>query len=187
MTLQFRPLFFSLSLFTIALCSHDDAQAFFTDVKGMEMGAAVTAHPLDSISGAYNPAGLAFVGDRWDLGVHWAKKWGHANFHDNALVNGRFNMFKSQDNFFMGEFGINKRTCCCEYTWGFILYNRSFFKSTYKHTNPIFGTSHPGIEYMHYVAAPTGTLTIGCNHALGVTIDFHGQRLKVRGLENFKH
>jgi long-chain fatty acid transport protein len=76
-------------------------------------------------------------------------------------------------------------TCACQFTWGFVIYNRSFYKTSYKYTNPIFGDTHPGVEYLHYVASPVGTLKFGCNHAIGVSIDFHGQRLKINGLENF--
>lgn len=170
----------------ISLALSSQTEAFFTDVKGFGMGAAVTAHPIDSLSGAYNPAGLAFVGNRWDLGLHWAKDWGEAKYSGNEFIDGRFDSHSSWDNFFIPEFGVNKYTCDCDFTWGFLLYNRDFYKTEFDHDNPIFGTSHPGLEYLHYVAAITGTLRFGCNHAIGLTIDLHGQRLKINGLENFE-
>lgn len=185
MLTQLRYSIFTGTISTLLALWPSDGHAFFTSVKSMGMAGAVSAHPIDSLVAAYNPAGLAFVGDRWDLGLSWVNNWGRAAYSENDVVWGTFNSHHSGNNLFIPEFGVNKYTCECQFTWGFVIYNRSFYKTEYKYANPLFGTSKPGLEYMHYVAAPTGTLRFGCNHAIGVTIDFHGQRLKVEGLENY--
>lgn len=50
---------------------------------------------------------------------------------------------------------------------------------------PIFGEKKLGLEYLHYVASPSWSIIFGCRHALGITIDLHGHRLKIDGFENF--
>lgn len=184
-SLSFRKALIILNLVTILSLGPTKSEATYTSVKSLGMAGAVAAHPLDSLVAAYNPGGLGFVGNRWDLGLHWVNRSGRTEFKDNDLISGDFNSHSSWENLFIPEFAVNKYTCECAFTWGFAIYNRSFFKTNYDEKNPIFGTSKPGLEYLHYVAAPTCTVIIACDHCIGATLDFHGQRLKVDGLENF--
>lgn len=54
------------------------AHAILAGVKSLGMAAAVSAYPVDTLSGAYNPAGIALLGDRWDAGLSWANTHGAA-------------------------------------------------------------------------------------------------------------
>lgn len=186
MSQQFKAMLVALIVMLNLSTGPTKVYGIYTSVKSSGMGGAVCAHPIDTLVAAYNPAGLAFVGDRWDLGVHWANQWGEARYKGNLLIDGPQDSHNTCHDLFVPEFGVSKWTAQGQFTWGFVTYNRTFYKTSFKYPNPMFGTSKPELEYLHYVAAPTGTLCFGCNHAIGVTIDFHGQRLKVNGLENFE-
>lgn len=174
-----------MTILISTICFQPPAEALFTGVKGMGMANAVAAHPLDTMVARYNPAGLSFVGNRWDLGVHWVKNIGKSIYSGNANVGGSFDSHHTWDNLFIPEFGVNQDTCNCLFTWGFVFYNCDFTKTTFNDPNAIFGTKKPGLEYLHYVAGPTGTVRFGTDHALGITLDIHGHRIKADGLENF--
>lgn len=165
------------------------SEALATSVKSMGRAGAVAAQPLDSLVAAYNPAGLAFVSNRWDLGVSVVKEYGDARFSGNSTFNQKICIHDYEAPLFIPEFGVNQNICERQYeyefTLGFVVYNRESFKTKFERDNPIFGTSKPGLEYLHYIAAPTFSIQFGCDHALGITADFHGHRLKVNGLENF--
>ena len=167
------------------------SEAFVASVKSMGRAGAVVAQPLDSLVAAYNPAGLAFVGNRWDLGVSVVKEDGDARFSGNDTFNQKISSHDYDIPMFLPEFGVNQNICECQYeyafTLGFVVYSRESFKTKFERDNPLFGTSKARLEYLHYVAAPTFSINFGCDHAFGITADFHGHRLKVNGLENFNN
>lgn len=176
---------FTLSLALCCLAIPFKNEALYTSVKSSGMGGAVAAHPLDSLVAAYNPGGLGFVGDRWDLGVHFGVENGKTKFSDNDTVSGTFDSHHGNGPIVVPEFGINAYTTDSLFTWGFVLYNRDFFKTHYSQPNALYGTSKLGLEYWHAVAGPTASVIICEDHCIGLSVDFHGQRLKVNGLENF--
>ena len=153
--------------------------------KALGRAGAVVASPQDSMTIAYNPAAAAFVGNRWDLGLTWIHNMGRHTYSDNDEIDGVYDPFISGRNLLVPEFGINQMMCECTMTWGFVIYNQEFFKVDYSTPNYLLGTSSLGLEYLHYVASPSWSILFGCDHALGITIDFHGHRLKINGIENF--
>lgn len=56
------------------------ADATLAGVKTSGMAAATTAYPIDSFAAAYNPAGIALLKSRIDLGVTWTQTYGRASF-----------------------------------------------------------------------------------------------------------
>jgi hypothetical protein len=62
------------------------ADAIFASVKSTGMAATAISHPIDSLAGAYNPAGMPTVGDRFDLEAGWVRTHGTATIKDNAIV-----------------------------------------------------------------------------------------------------
>lgn len=152
--------------------------------KSSGRGWTAMAQPQDTLSGAYNPSGLAFIGDRWDLGALYMRPDGTMTISGNEDFNGTFSSHKDK-NFFLPEFGINKDVCECYMTFGLIGYNRNFAKTTYSSPIDIYGTSKLGLEYVQETLAPVLTIRFGGCHAIGVSVDFIFQRLKVNGLENF--
>lgn len=58
------------------------SEATLAGVKTSGMAAATTAYPIDSFVGAYNPAGVALLRSRADLGVTWSQTFGRALFDE---------------------------------------------------------------------------------------------------------
>lgn len=168
-------------------------EAFSASVKSAGMADAVTAHPIDSMAGAYNPAGMAFVGRRIDAGVHWKQQLGRTTItgNENQIpivaqdTDGSFNAFKTKDSYPFNLSGNWTFGACDQFSLGVIAYEREYFKTGYNRTFLLLGTSHLGFEYLHNTAGLNFAWRFNDCHAIGVTLNYHFQRLKVNGLENF--
>ncbi len=184
-----------------ALTAHSgSADALLAGVKATGMAAACTSYPIDCFAGAYNPAGMTLLCDRFDLGantVHFRQSTTIVNYTPTpdpfgfGPQDGRRNGARTSENY-GGEFGINKKFCfnACnqniELALSLIGYNRNFIKTTYSQPYTIFGTSSPGLEYIHETIAPILSARFFERHSIGIAFNYHIQRLKVNGLENFK-
>jgi long-chain fatty acid transport protein len=171
------------------------AEGIIASVKSLGMAATGVAYPLDSLCGAYNPAGNVEICDRVDVEFVWGRDWGRAKIHGNVLdsipivsaslgapINGTYNAFRTK-NSYDGNFGINKRLGACnEWAVGLIVYNRNFNKTTYNKPFVLLGTSHLGMEYVHETISPIIAYKWDC-HNFGLSINYMVQRLKVNGLE----
>ena len=189
MKLRIMKLIACIGSFT-ALCLHtSSAEAIFASVKSTGMAATSISYPVDSLAGAYNPAGIASVGDRFDLEAGWVHDTGEAHVHDNLspLVNGNYEGMKNK-NVFPAGFGISKTwniDCDWDIAAGLVLYNRNYQKTTYKKNLVLFGTSKPGLEYVNETLSPIIAIKWCDSHTLGVSANFQIERIKVNGLENF--
>lgn len=175
----------------IALClQSQSAEAIFASVKSTGMAATCISYPLDSLVGAYNPAGMVDVGDRFDFEVGWVRDRGHADVHGNLIpaVNGRFNGMRTKDVYPAG-FGLNKTFCFCDWevSAGLILYNRNFQKTTYTRPFVLLGTSNLGLEYVNETLSPCFAVKFLERHSFGVSVNYQIERIKVNGIQNFDH
>lgn len=165
------------------------AEAIFASVKSTGMAATSISYPIDSLAGAYNPAGIASVGDRLDIEAAWVYDTGHADVRHNAVL-GEFAHFNGmrEKNIFPIGFGLTKTwniNCDWDIATGVILYNRNYQKTTYRQPLVLFGTSKPGLEYLNETLSPIIAVKWCDSHTLGVSLNYQVERLKVNGLENF--
>lgn len=183
------------SSFTTLCLLPSTAEAIFASVKSTGMAATSISYPIDSLAGAYNPAGIASVGNRFDLEAAWLRDTGHATIHGNLIpgtnipspVNGRFDGMKTKDIYPAG-FGLSKTwnvNCNWDIAAGLILYNRNYQKTTYGRPLPLFGTSKPGLEYLHETVSSILAVKLYDSHTIGMSVNFQLERIKVNGLENF--
>lgn len=194
----------------ITLCFHSTpAEAIFASVKATGMAAACISHPLDSLVGAYNPAGIGDIGDRFDIEGAWVHNRGHIRIKDNILINpatgqpvidpvtgqpvlnsftnGKFDGMRDK-NFFPVNAGLNKVWCFgCDWhlATGIVFYNRTYQKTSYKEPLLLLGQSKAGLEYLNETVSPIVAITWCNSHTLGVSANYQIERLKVSGLENF--
>lgn len=177
-----------------SLClSSSTAEGVLVSIKSTGMAATGISYPQDALAGAYNPAGAAEIGDRFDLGITWGHDQGKAHVHGNTvggilqnpLVNGHFNAMRYK-NVFSPDFGINKNFCfgCWNMSVGFVAYNRNFQKTSYKDPFVLIGTTRLGLEYVHETFSPVVAFKFD-KHDLGLSVNYMVQRLKVDGLQNF--
>ncbi len=176
----------------VSLCLHSSsADAIFASVKSTGMAATCISYPIDTLAGAYNPAGMTDVGDRFDAEVGWVYDTGHADVKGNILgdlVDGKFDGMRTK-NVVPFSFGLNKVwaiNCDWEISTGVILYNRNYQKTTYKHALPLLGTTKAGLEYLNETVSPIVAVKWCDSHTIGVSLDYQLERLKVNGLQNFK-
>lgn len=178
-----------MGFMTSLLCtSPSQVEAILASVKTTGMAATGIAYPQDSEAAAFNPAGMADVGNRFDVGFAWAHEIRKARVHGNLFpvpgINGKFNASRTKD-FYHGDFGINKELPWCNATFGVVGYNRNFNKTTYKVPFPLLGTSKLGMEYVHETISPTFAFKLWDRHSFGISVNWMIQRLKVNGIQNF--
>lgn len=183
--------FFTGLNFLAAMCMHSStAEAIFASAKSTGMAATSISYPIDSLAGAYNPAGIASVGNRFDLEGAWVHDTGHADIRDNLLgqlVNGHHEGMSTKNMVPIG-FGLSKTwniNCDWDIAAGLILYNRNFQKTTYEDPIALFGTSKPGLEYLHETLSPIIAIKLYDSHTIGISANLQVERIKVNGLENF--
>jgi long-chain fatty acid transport protein len=189
---HFLNLIAGISAFTALSLHTSTAEAIFASVKSTGMAATSISYPLDSLAGAYNPAGIASVGDRFDVEAAWVHDFGHTTIHGNQApspvpINGHYNGMKTKDVFPVG-FGICKNwniNCDWDIAFGLLLYNRNYQKTTYDRPLVLFGTSKPGLEYLHETISPIIAVKIWDSHTIGISTNFQIERLKVNGIQQF--
>jgi len=103
---------YSSLVLVLILCISGIAQAtdgYFPHGYGLKakgMGGATTAVAQDAIIAASNLAGMAFVGDRFDIGVDWFSPQRDAIRSGAAAIDGSAD--SGSTNFFIPEIGLNK-------------------------------------------------------------------------------
>lgn len=183
-------IFTCLGTAAVLCLQSSSAEAIFASVKSTGMAATCISYPLDSLVGAYNPAGMVDVGNRFDIEGGWVRDYGHARVSGNISglpVNGKFNGMRTKD-VYPFSFGINKNFCIAD-NWtvgaGVVAYNRNYQKTTYGQAFPLLGTSNLGMEYLNQTVSPILSVNWCCTHSFGISANYQVERLKVNGLQNF--
>lgn len=157
-------------------------------VKSQGMGGVGIALPQDALAAASNPAGMAWIGDRLDLGLTWFRPDREATISGTpgGFSDGNFKGNGRQD-FFIPEFGYNK-VINDQLTLGVSVYGNGGMNTSYETGIPLLngGTGkRPGIDYMQLFVAPTATWKITPNQSIGVAINLAYQRFKAKGIDGF--
>lgn len=167
-----RRLLFILSFTLLSL----SAEAFYASVKSMGMAGTAMAYPIDTLAGAYNPAGMPLVGNRIDLGVEALFPSGKTK--SNA-ANKSFHSHASR-NVFLGEFGINAVWWgeCTLWSLGLLAYPR-LVQTRHSHRfNDSFKWKNREQSYTLYTIAPLVAVEFGGCFSLGIALDWEIARLK---------
>lgn len=147
-------------------------------VKAKGMGGAGVAFPQDSIATATNPAGMAFVGDRADLGLAWFRP-----DRDATLGGTTYDGNDTQD-FFLPEGGVNYMVTP-QLSLGLALFGNGGMNTDYSTPIPAFGTTDAGVDLMQCFVAPTLSWKINQDNAIGISPILAYQSFRAKGLENF--
>ncbi len=167
---------------------------YFSDgygIKAKGMAGVAIALPQDALAAANNPAGMALIGDRLDLGLDWFRPSRGADIVGNgAGLNGSYNG-NGKQNFFIPEFGYN-RMLDSDMSAGISVYgnggmNTRFLSSPFAAgALATFGGKSPGgINLEQLFIAPTFALKVSKNNALGVSLVFSQQCFGATGLQAF--
>jgi long-chain fatty acid transport protein len=176
-------------------------------MKAKGMAGAATAMADDTMGGANNPASMAFVGNRFDLGVDWFRPIRDAQ-RSGALDPTMNGSVKSGNNdFFVPEFGYN-RMLNDKTSLGITVYGNGGMNTSYdggqltvgagstcSSFNPSGAAGAPynllcgggklGVNLEQLIIAPTAAYKINDNNSIGVSPLFGYQRFAAEGLEGF--
>lgn len=162
-------------------------------MKAKGMGGASAALAEDAMGGANNPASMAFVGDRADVGAEWfrpvrsAERSG-AGF---ATLNGRVD--SGRENFLIPEFGYN-RMVNPNLSLGVTVYGNGGMNTSYQRgnfncgagpANILCGGGSIGVDLSQLIVAPTLAYKVNADHAIGISPLLAFQRFKAEGLQAF--
>jgi long-chain fatty acid transport protein len=145
-------------------------------IKSKGIGGAGVAFPQDAIAPAANPAGVAFVDNRIDVGLSYftpdrSASLGPGKFDGNGV-----------QNFYLPDVGF-KHSLTTNLDFALTIYGNGGMNTDYR--SPIFGSSDSGLDLEQAFIAPTLSYKITENHAIGIDPIFAVQRFKAHGLENF--
>jgi long-chain fatty acid transport protein len=150
------------------------------------MGGVGIALPQDSLAAATNPAGMALVGNRFDIGLDWFRPDRGAEITGSPVpgLNGSYDGNGTQD-FLIPEFGYNHMVRP-DLSLGVSVFGNGGMNTDYK-TSPftaLGGASPAGVDLMQLFIAPTVAYKMGA-HAFGLSLNLAYQRFKAEGLQPF--
>lgn len=168
-------------------------------MKAKGMGGAATATASDAFGGANNPASMAFVGDRVDLGADLfsprrsASRTGSGGAFDGSA--------DSDSNYFIvPEFAMSKQYSP-SLAAGLTVYGNGGMNSDYPGgqitsgacaafgtvgaANLMCGSGRLGVDLMQLIVAPTLAYKLTPDHAIGISPLIGYQRFRLEGLQPF--
>jgi long-chain fatty acid transport protein len=152
-------------------------------LRAKGMAGAGIAYPQDAMAAGSNPAGMAFVGDRLDVGVDLFRPNRGSEIAGNMMVNGDFDA-NDEENFFMPELGYNK-AMSDRFSLGLTLFGHGGMNTSYTTPIGLFGATNPGVDLAQMFIVPSVAMKLNEQHALGLGVNVVWQRFKATGLENF--
>ena len=168
-------------------------------MKAKGMAGVGIALPQDSLAAATNPAGIAMVGDRMDVGVDLFKP-----NRNTELMPAQFGTAagtysgNGESNFLIPEFGYNK-SIDADSAFGVAVYGHGGMNTKYTSINAgtfnplatpptpptMFGSGDVGVDLQQLFIAPTYARKLNANNAVGVSLNLAYQQFKAEGLQNF--
>jgi long-chain fatty acid transport protein len=153
--------------------------------KYESMGGAGIALPQDSLAAGTNPAGMAMVGDRMDIGLTWFKPNRSETTTGSPMLpaNGTYSG-NGQSNFFIPDFGYNKMIKP-DMSLGITVYGAGGMNTNYA-TNPFLGSGPAGVNLSQLFIAPTWAMKVTPTQSVGASLVAVYQMFSAYGLQAFQ-
>ncbi len=154
-------------------------------IKAKGMGGASIALPQDALAGGSNPASMALVGNRMDLGLDLFRPQREARISgsDGGFTDGEFDA-NTTSYFPVPEFGYNK-VIDDDLTVGLSVFGHGGMNVDYDSNIPLFGSSKVGTDMSQLFIVPSLSYRVSNKHFLGIGLNIVGQRLEITGAQNF--
>jgi long-chain fatty acid transport protein len=152
--------------------------------KYESMGGVGIALPQDSMAAATNPAGMAMVGDRIDLGLTWFKP-NREETTTNSVglpLNGTKDG-NGRSNFFVPDVGYNKMINA-DTALGIAVYGAGGMNTQYNN-NPYAGSGAAGVNLEQLYIAPTWAMKVNPSNSVGASLVVVYQMFSATGLQQF--
>lgn len=179
-------------------------------MKAKGMAGASTAVAQDAFGGANNPATMAFVGSRLDVGLDWFSPMRDASRTGSNPAGIDATSESGEENFFIPEFAYN-RMLNPDMAVGITVYGNGGMNTSYPggeitsaagtttcnnfqtgglgpvqpSYNILCGNGKLGVDLSQLIIAPTFAWKFNPQHAIGVSPLFGYQRFKADGLQAF--
>jgi len=154
-------------------------------LKAKGMGGVSLAYPQDALVAGTNPAGMAFIGNRLDVGVDLFRP--DRGSEITGSMNPAFNTtYDANDveNFFMPELGYRK-AISDKVALGLSLYGHGGMNTSYTTPIGLIGTTNSEMDMAQMFIVPSVAYALNEQHSLGLGVNVVWQRFKAAGLENF--
>src|SRR5690606_33680550 len=155
-------------------------------IKSKGIAGIGIALPQDAMAAAANPAGMAWVGSRMDVGLDVFMPARETAIGGNgAGLNGTYDG-DGRSKFFVPDFGYN-RMVNPNLAVGVVVYGNGGMNTTYE-TSPFsaFGvTGTTGVDLTQLFIAPTVAYKITPDHSVGISLNLAHQRFSAYGLQPF--
>lgn len=153
-------------------------------MKAKGMAGVGIALPQDALAAATNPAGMVVIGNRIDFGADLFRPVRSTQITGVGEFNGN-----GDSEFLIPEFGYNRMLTPTS-SIGVSVYGNGGMNTSYETLNTatgggIFGTGKLGVDFSQLFIAPTYSVKINPQHALGISLNLVYQRFKAEGLQNF--
>jgi long-chain fatty acid transport protein len=190
--MQIKKLAALIALATLAGAAHA-TDGYFSHGYGMKakgMGGAATAMADDAFGGANNPASMAFVGNRIDLGADLFSPIRKFSRPDGVLPG---SVDSDSKYFVIPEFGYN-HMMNNDLALGVTVYGNGGMNTDYAggqincgagSANMLCGSGRLGVDLMQLIVAPTAAYKITPEHSIGLSPLLGYQRFKAEGLQAF--
>ncbi len=164
-------------------------------IRSQGMAGIGIALPQDALAAATNPAGMALIGDRIDIGASLAHRTARSALDTSfGPFAGEYDGNDTQY-FLIPEFGYN-RMIRPGVSLGVSVYANGGMNTDYADLNArttgilvpgsgIFGTGPAGLDMMQLFVAPTFAAKAGGRHAFGISPIFAYQQFSAEGAQNF--
>jgi long-chain fatty acid transport protein len=159
-------------------------------MKAKGMAGVSTAMDQDTFGGANNPASMAFVGNRIDLGADLFSPIREASTSDFGGSGFSLNSESESNYFLIPEFGYN-RMLNQNLSLGVTVYGNGGMNTDYPPSaafggaNILGGSGSLGVDLMQLIIAPTAAFKVNADHAIGISPLLGYQRFKAEGLQGF--
>ncbi|MGZ8981663.1 MAG: OmpP1/FadL family transporter [Burkholderiaceae bacterium] len=168
---------------------------YFADGYGMRargMGGASFATALDAFGGANNPASMAFVGNRLDLGIYWfSPDRGAERTGSMPSLNG--STTSDSTDFYIPEIGVNWMLRP-DMALGLTIYGNGGMNTDYPGgeincgfgpANLLCGQGELGVNLSQLIVAPTFAWQFAPQQSIGISPLFAYQQFEAKGLQAF--
>lgn len=150
-----------------------------TQSKGM--GGVGIALPQDTLVVARNPAGMALLCNRFDVGLDWVGIDGDFIIRNSTDEEANRN-YRSRTRTVFPELGANYMVMC-DMSVGLSFYKPGFVDTNYGRSIPTIGTSRLHFCNQLYTLAPSWSWAVNDCHSIGIALNVTYGRLRLGGLQ----
>ncbi len=148
-------------------------------VRSVGMGGVGIALPQDALAGATNPAGMALVGNRLDVGLTVFRP------DRTAQIAGTTYSGNAQSNFLIPEIGYN-HMITPDMAVGISVYGNGGMNSGYNQMDPRTGLlPGAGVDLEQTFISPSFAWRVTPDNTIGIALDLVHQIFRANGLNNF--